>query len=95
MISLTLSTAFRHTLAGVTRLVAIAQFHGFVLAGRGSAGNGGAAAGAAFENDVGFDGRISTGIKNFAGNNQFNLSHGYESLSRAVGFASQSAEAGC
>ncbi len=66
---------FQHAFAGVAALVAVAQFQRFVFAGRGAAGNGGAPAGAAFEDDIGFNGRIAAGIKNFAGKNQFNLSH--------------------
>ena len=69
-----------NALADVTRLVAVAQFDGLVLAGGGSAGHCGAAAGAAFEDDIGFDGRIATGVKNFARKNQFDLGHGYESF---------------
>ena len=80
---------FQNALADVARLVAIAQFDGFVLAGGRSAGNGSAASRAASENDVGFNGWISAGIQNFACDDQFDLSHRYESLSRTVGFASQ------
>ena len=70
----------QHALAQVAALVAVAQFHGFVLAGGGSAGNGSAAAGAAFENDIGFNGRIATGVKDFARKNQFDFGHENESF---------------
>jgi hypothetical protein len=52
----------QHALAKVAGLVAVAEFAGFVLAGRGTAGDSGAADDAAFEDDVGFDGRITAGV---------------------------------
>ena len=62
-------------LAQVVGLVAVAQFDGFVLAGGGARRHSGAAHGAAVENDVGFDGGIAAGIKDFAGANGNDLSH--------------------
>ena len=66
----------QHAFAEIAPLVAVAQLQRFVLAGGGSAGNGSAAAGAAFQDDIGFNGRISAGVENFAGKNQFNFCHG-------------------
>ena len=43
----------KNALAEVTGFVAVAQFHGFVLASGGAGGNGGAAHGAVDEEDVG------------------------------------------
>ena len=54
----------QHALAEVARLVAVAQFEGFVLAGGGAGGHRGAAARAVFEDDVGFDGGIAARIEN-------------------------------
>ena len=54
----------QHAFAEVARLVAVAQFQRFVLAGGGARGHGGASARAVFENDVGFDGGIAAGIEN-------------------------------
>jgi hypothetical protein len=65
----------QHALAEVVRLVAVAQLYGFVLAGGGAAGNGGAAECAAFQNYVCFYGRVAARIKNFAGANCNNFSH--------------------
>ena len=65
-----------NALAGIAALVAVAQLQRLVLAGGGSAGNGGASARSAFQDDIGFNGGISAGIQNFTGKNQLNLSHG-------------------
>ena len=83
---------FEHALAGVACLVAVAQLHGFVLAGGGSAGHGSAAAGAAFQDDIGFDGRISTGIQNFTAQESAQ-SESYKSCSPAWRFACARREA--
>ena len=56
----------QHALAEVAVLVAVAEFAGFVFAGGGAGGDGGAAEGAAFEEDVDFDGGIAAGIDDFA-----------------------------
>ena len=61
--------------AEVVVLVAVAEFDGFVLAGGGSAGNGGAAFGSAVEEDVGFDGGVSAGVEDFAGVDRDDLGH--------------------
>jgi hypothetical protein len=52
--------------AEVVVFVSIAEFDGLVLAGGGSAGNGGAAFGSAVEEDVGLDGGITAGVEDFA-----------------------------
>jgi uncharacterized protein YqfA (UPF0365 family) len=56
-----------HALAEVARLVAVAQFDGFVLAGGGAGRNRGAADSAAGEANVDLDGRIAAGIDDLAG----------------------------
>jgi len=58
-----LATALLHALAAVAVLVAVAEFDGFVLAGGGAGGNGGAAEVAAGELDVDFDGGICRGSR--------------------------------
>jgi hypothetical protein len=63
-------------LAEVALLVAVAQFEGFVLAGGGARGDGGAAERPAAEDDVGFDGGVSAGIEDLAGDNRRDLGHG-------------------
>ena len=60
-----------------------------MLAGRGSAGDGSTAACTAGKNDIGFDRGISTGVQNFAGNNQFDIRHGMSPCLAPVGFALQ------
>src|SRR5215469_1105443 len=82
----------QHTFAKVTRLVAIAQLDSFVLAGGGPAGHGGTADRAAGENHICFDGWVSTGVKDFAGNHYFDISHVNESWSRAMGFATSTSD---
>jgi hypothetical protein len=52
--------------AEVACFVSVAEFDGFVFAGGGTGGNSGAADGTAFEVDVDFDGRIATGVNDFA-----------------------------
>ncbi len=65
----------QHALAEVMALVAVAQFHGLMLAGRSARRHNGAAHGAAFQNHVRFHGRIAARVKNFAGTYGNNLSH--------------------
>jgi len=65
-----------HALAQIAAFVAVAQLDGFMLAGGGSAGNCCAPAGAAFQDDVGFDSRVSARIEDLASKNQLNLCHG-------------------
>ena len=61
--------------AEVVVFVAVAEFDGFVLAGGGAGGDGGAAYGSAVEDDVGFDGGIAAGVENFACVNRDDLGH--------------------
>jgi hypothetical protein len=56
-------------------LVSVAELDGFVLAGGGSAGNGGAAFGSAVEEDVGLDGGVAAGVKDFTCVNRYDLGH--------------------
>ncbi len=65
----------QHALAEVMALVAVAQLHGFMLAGGSARRHDGAAERTAFQNHIGFHGRISARIKNFARANCNNLSH--------------------
>ena len=65
----------QHALAQVVALVAVAQFHGFVLAGGGARGHDGAAQCAAFQNHVRFHGGIAARIQNLARANCNNLGH--------------------
>jgi hypothetical protein len=55
--------------------IAVAQFHGFKLAGGGARGHNGAAQSAAFQDYVSFNGGIAARIKNLAGADGNNLSH--------------------
>ena len=65
----------QHALAHVVALVAVAQLHGLMFAGRSARRHNGAAQCAAFQNHVRFHGRIAARVKNFAGTNGNNLSH--------------------
>ena len=58
-----------------TAFVAVAQFEGFVFARAGAGGNGGAAGGAAGEQDVHFEGWVASGIEDFAGFDVRNCAH--------------------
>ena len=62
-----------HAFAQVALLVAVAQFDGFVLAGGGAAGDGGAAAGSVHQGDFRFDRGIAARIENLARLNFLNL----------------------
>ncbi len=53
--------------AEVARLVAVAEFPGFVLAGAGAARDRSAADGAAFEFHIDFDGGIAAGVNDLTG----------------------------
>jgi hypothetical protein len=64
-----------NSFAEIVILVSIAELDGFVLAGGGSAGNGGAAFGSPVEDDVGFDGWIAAGVKDFACVDRDDLGH--------------------
>ena len=74
--SLTLATALRHALAQIDALVAVAQLPGFVDAGAGAAGHGGAAERAVVQRDVDFDGRIAAAIENLAAVDINDRAHG-------------------
>ena len=65
----------QHALAEVMALVAVAQFHGLMLAGGSARRHDGAAQRAALQNYVCFHGGISARVKNFARANRNNLSH--------------------
>ena len=65
--------ALAHTSAQVTVFLAITEFDGFVLAGGGPGGHGGACGDAPGEHDLDFDRRISTGVEDLAGVNGVNL----------------------
>jgi len=65
----------QHALASVVALIAVAQLHGLMLAGRSARRHNGAAHRAAFQNDIRLYGRIPARIKDFAGTNSNNLSH--------------------
>ena len=54
----------KNALAEIAGLIAIAQFQGFVFAGRSAGGHRCAAACAVFEQNVGFDGRIAARVEN-------------------------------
>ena len=71
----TFSTACEDAFAKIVLFVSIAEFDGFVLAGGGTAGNGGAAFGSGFEEDVGFDGGITAGVQDFACVDRDDLGH--------------------
>ena len=71
----TLATACSTPLPQVVALVAVAQFHGFVLAGGGARRHDGAAQSAAFQDYVRFNGGVAARVKNFARANGNNLSH--------------------
>ena len=59
----------------IVALVAIAQFHGLMLAGGSARRHNGAAQCAAFQNYVRFHGGIAARVENLAGANGNNLSH--------------------
>ena len=65
----------QHALAQEVALVAVAEFHGLMLAGGSARRHDGAAQSAAFQNHVCFHGRIAARVKHFAGANGNNLSH--------------------
>ena len=59
----------KHALAEVARLIAVAQFEGFMFARGGARGHRGAPARAVFEQNVGFDGGITARIENLPADN--------------------------
>ena len=61
--------------AEVVFFVSIAEFDGLVLAGGGSAGNGGAAFAPTIEEDIGLDGGITAGVKDFTCVDRDDLGH--------------------
>ncbi len=62
-------------LAAEVGFIAVAQFHGFKLAGGGARRHNGAAQCAAFQDYVSFHGGVAARVKNFAGADGNNLSH--------------------
>ena len=56
----------QHALAEVAALVAVAQLDRLVRAGGGARGHGGAAEGAALQDDVDLDRRVAAAVENFA-----------------------------
>ena len=56
----------QHALAEVARLVAVAELHRLVRAGRGAGRHGGAAEGAVLQRHVDLDGRIAAAVENLA-----------------------------
>ena len=65
-----------HALAQIAGLVAIAEFDGFMRAGRGSAGHRGAAKAAIVEQNIDLDRGITPRIENFAGVDIDDRGHG-------------------
>lgn len=61
--------------AQVVFLVAVTQLNGFMLTGRGSTGDCSAPTGSSVKDDVGFDGRVASGVEDFARVNRDNLCH--------------------
>jgi len=61
--------------AEVMAFVAVAELDGFVLAGGCAGGDGGAAEGAGFQDDVCFDGGVAARIENLAGADGNDFSH--------------------
>ena len=72
---LDIGNGLQHAFAQEVALVAVAQFHGLMLAGRGARRHDGAAQRAALQNHVRFDGRIAARIQNLARTNGNNFSH--------------------
>ncbi len=64
---------FEDALAHELFLVVVAEFAGLVFAGAGAGGDGGAAEGAVFQNDIDLDGRIAAGVKNLASLDEFDI----------------------
>ncbi len=75
IILFTLCNRLEHAFAKVTRLVAVAQFHGFMLAGGSAAGNNRAAPCPAHQGYFSFYGWISARVQNFARMNHFDFCH--------------------
>ncbi len=65
----------QYAFAEEVAFVAIAEFHGFVLAGGSTRRHNCAAQSAALENHISFHGRIAARVKNFARANGNDLSH--------------------
>ena len=57
-----IARGFAGAFAQIARLIAIAQLHGFVFAGGGAGGNGGAAHAAIGQVNVGLDGGIAAAV---------------------------------
>jgi hypothetical protein len=58
---------FQDAFAEILGLVGVPEFEGFVFAGGGAGRDGGAAARAGIEGDIGFDGGIAAGIDDLSG----------------------------
>ncbi len=70
-----IGNGLQNALAEIVALVAVAQFHGLMLAGRGARRHNGAAECAAFQNHVRFNGGVTARVQDFAGTDGNNLSH--------------------
>ena len=69
----------QHALAAVALRVAVAEFRGLVLAGRGAARHGGPAVRAARQDDLGLDGGVAAAVDDFARVDFDDGGHGCES----------------
>ena len=76
---------FEDAFAEVDGLVSVAELDGLVLAGGGTGGDGGAAADAAFEDDVGLYGGVAAGVEDFACVDRDDLGHGAPVLCLGAG----------
>lgn len=65
----------QHALAAVALRILVAQFDRFADARRGARGNGGAADGARFEPDFGFNGGIAAAVEHFTADDVNNRTH--------------------
>src|ERR1035437_5159291 len=75
-----IGNSFQYTFAQIAFFISIAQFNGFIFAGGSSRRNGSTSHHARFQPNIYFYSRISTRIKDFAGNNLFNFTHIYLNL---------------
>ena len=75
-LALDIADGLEHALAAVAGLVAVAQFHRLMRAGRGAGGDDGVAARAAVEHHLGLDGRVAAGVEDFTGDDVGDGGHG-------------------